>query len=186
MTSHVQVPGLYKIFDEILVNAADNKQRDRSMNKLAVTIDPAANTLSVWNNGRAVPVVVHAEHGVYVPELIFGHLLTSSNYDDDEKKGTAVKGRLELVKLADAMHYRAIRIDNSDYVLTVRHHLYPTLFHNSNDRSHGRPQRLRCQAGKHLFHGIHDRDSGHQKRKEVRADIPREHDRQGRADDHAI
>ena len=30
---------------------------------------------------------MHAEHKVYVPELIFGHLLTSSNYDDDEKKG---------------------------------------------------------------------------------------------------
>ena len=30
---------------------------------------------------------MHGDHGVYIPELIFGHLLTSSNYDDDEKKG---------------------------------------------------------------------------------------------------
>lgn len=35
-----------------------------------------------------IPVVIHKEHGVYVPELIFGNLLTSSNYNDDEKKGT--------------------------------------------------------------------------------------------------
>ena len=34
------VPGLYKIFDEILVNAADNKVRDLKMDKLEVTIDP--------------------------------------------------------------------------------------------------------------------------------------------------
>lgn len=33
------VPGLYKIFDEILVNAADNKQRDRSMDMIKVDID---------------------------------------------------------------------------------------------------------------------------------------------------
>lgn len=30
------VPGLYKIFDEIIVNAADNKQRDPNMSKLKV------------------------------------------------------------------------------------------------------------------------------------------------------
>ncbi|CAN0367953.1 unnamed protein product, partial [Hapterophycus canaliculatus] len=30
------VPGLYKIFDEIIVNAADNKQRDANMSKLKV------------------------------------------------------------------------------------------------------------------------------------------------------
>jgi hypothetical protein len=87
----VQVPGLYKIFDEILVNAADNKQRDPSgMTALKVTVDPASNTLSVWNNGRGIPVEIHKEHNIYVPELIFGHLLTSSNYDDDEKKGEFV------------------------------------------------------------------------------------------------
>lgn len=33
------VPGLYKIFDEILVNAADNKVRDPSMDTVRVTID---------------------------------------------------------------------------------------------------------------------------------------------------
>ncbi len=82
------VPGLYKIFDEILVNAADNKRRDARMSRLRVTVDAAAGKLSVWNNGAGVPIVKHGEHNVWIPELIFGHLLTSSNYDDDEKKVT--------------------------------------------------------------------------------------------------
>ena len=46
----------------------------------------AANEVRVYNNGDGVPVEVHKEEGVYVPELIFGHLLTSSNYNDEEKK----------------------------------------------------------------------------------------------------
>ena len=46
----------------------------------------AAGTINVWNNGSGIPVEMHKEEGVYVPELIFGHLLTSSNYDDNEKK----------------------------------------------------------------------------------------------------
>ncbi|KAL6911837.1 hypothetical protein ACP4OV_000642 [Aristida adscensionis] len=82
------VPGLYKIFDEILVNAADNKQRDPRMDSLRVDIDVAGCCISVYNNGDGVPVEVHREEGVYVPELIFGHLLTSSNYDDNVKKTT--------------------------------------------------------------------------------------------------
>ncbi|KAI9219108.1 DNA topoisomerase [Blastocladiella britannica] len=82
------VPGLYKIFDEILVNAADNKIRDGNMNALKVNIDPSANQISVYNNGKGIPISIHREEGVYVPELIFGHLLTSSNYDDDERKVT--------------------------------------------------------------------------------------------------
>ncbi|KAJ6385281.1 hypothetical protein OIU77_028466 [Salix suchowensis] len=82
------VPGLYKIFDEILVNAADNKQRDPKMDSLKVVIDVENNLVSVYNNGDGVPVDIHKEEGVYVPELIFGHLLTSSNYDDTMKKTT--------------------------------------------------------------------------------------------------
>ncbi|KAK9061834.1 hypothetical protein SSX86_019018 [Deinandra increscens subsp. villosa] len=82
------VPGLYKIFDEILVNAADNKQRDPKMDSVKVNIDVDNNLISVFNNGDGIPVEVHQEEGVYVPELIFGHLLTSSNYDDSIKKTT--------------------------------------------------------------------------------------------------
>ncbi|XP_051992577.1 DNA topoisomerase 2-beta isoform X2 [Xyrauchen texanus] len=82
------VPGLYKIFDEILVNAADNKQRDKNMTTIKINVDPESNTISVWNNGKGIPVVEHKDEKMYVPALIFGHLLTSSNYDDNEKKVT--------------------------------------------------------------------------------------------------
>jgi DNA topoisomerase-2 len=82
------VPALYKIFDEILVNAADNLKRDPTMNLIDVHIDKAAGCISVMNNGKGVPVQIHKEHQCYVPEMIFGQLLTSDNYDDNEKKVT--------------------------------------------------------------------------------------------------
>lgn len=81
-------PGMYKIFDEIVVNAADNKQRDPNMDKLDITIDASKNMVSVRNNGKGIPVLMHPSQGVYVPTLIFGHLLTGSNFDDEEKKTT--------------------------------------------------------------------------------------------------
>ncbi|CCE62443.1 hypothetical protein TPHA_0C02900 [Tetrapisispora phaffii CBS 4417] len=82
------VPGLFKIFDEILVNAADNKVRDKNMKRIDVDINAEENTISVRNDGRGIPVEIHEKEQIYIPELIFGHLLTSSNYDDDEKKVT--------------------------------------------------------------------------------------------------
>ena len=82
------VPGLYKIFDEIIVNAADNKIRDPKMSTIRVNVDRERGQISVYNDGKGVPVKIHAKEKVYVPELIFGHLLTSSNYDDEEKKVT--------------------------------------------------------------------------------------------------
>lgn len=46
------VPGLYKIFDEILVNAADHKQRDTSMSYIKVTINTDDNSISIENDGK--------------------------------------------------------------------------------------------------------------------------------------
>jgi DNA topoisomerase-2 len=54
------VPGLLKLFDEIIVNAADNKIRDPSMDRIEVTIDEKRNVISVWNNGKGIPVIRHA------------------------------------------------------------------------------------------------------------------------------
>lgn len=46
------------------------------------------NRIKIWNNGKGIPVVEHKEEKMYVPTMIFGHLLTSSNYNDDDKKVT--------------------------------------------------------------------------------------------------
>lgn len=81
------IPGLYKIFDEILVNAADNKVRDpEGQTVIKVWVD--THSVRVYNNGEGIPIQRHKEHQLWIPEMIFGHLLTSSNYDDDEAKVT--------------------------------------------------------------------------------------------------
>ena len=56
-------PGLHKIFDEVLVNAADNKRRAPTMDALRVEIDVAACCISVFNNGDGIPVESNQEEG---------------------------------------------------------------------------------------------------------------------------
>ncbi|PQE31363.1 hypothetical protein CJF32_00001942 [Rutstroemia sp. NJR-2017a WRK4] len=82
------VPGLYKIFDEIMVNAADNKQNDPNMKNIKVVVDREKGEISVENDGKGIPVEIHGKEKIYIPEMIFGHLLTGSNYDDEEAKTT--------------------------------------------------------------------------------------------------
>lgn len=79
-------PGFLKIFDEILTNATDHAVRDTSVTTIKVDISPETGEITVWNNGNGIPVVEHQEHKIYIPELIFGNLLTSSNYNDNEKR----------------------------------------------------------------------------------------------------
>lgn len=53
------VPGLYKIFDEILVNAADNKHNDKNMSEIRVTLDRETGEVSVKNDGKGIPIEIH-------------------------------------------------------------------------------------------------------------------------------
>ena len=92
------IPGLYKIFDEVLVNAIDQHIRiendqnvKHKVTNIKVNFDEDENRISVYNDGMGIPVVEHKEHKIHIPELIFGNLLTSSNYDKNEKKVTGGK-----------------------------------------------------------------------------------------------
>nr|POF15379.1 dna topoisomerase 2 [Quercus suber] len=106
------VPGLYKIFDEILVNAADNKQNDKNMDELRVWIDREEGQISVKNNGRGIPVEIHEKEGIHIPEMIFGHLLTSSNYDDEQAKVTG--GRNGYGAKLTNIYSTEFRLDTTD------------------------------------------------------------------------
>ena len=90
------VPGLFKLFDEGIVNCRDHVIRMASKveqnveNSLPVTyIDIAIlddGTIVMINDGNGIDVVQHPEYKTWVPELIFGHLRTSTNYNKEEKK----------------------------------------------------------------------------------------------------
>jgi DNA topoisomerase II len=89
-------PALIKIFDEILVNASDNRLRDPdNCSRLDITIDPGSGQrppqISVYNNGRGIPIQIHKGEKMFVPELVFGTLMTGSNFADSEKRITGGK-----------------------------------------------------------------------------------------------
>ena len=164
------VPGLYKIFDEILVNAADNKVRDPSMTCVRVDVDPVAGVVRVFNDGDGIPVEVHKEEQVYVPELIFGHLLTSSNYDDTEKK----------VRNGQT-HPQSCRFEphcSRDTALTLC----------ARARLSGcrRTQRIWRQAGQYLQHRVRYRDLRRQAGAPLSPGVPPQHVRQGGACHHRL
>ena len=84
-------PGLYKIYDEILANARDQKVRDANVKEIRINIDKEKGLISIYNDGEGIPTIVHKEYNIRVPELIFGNLLTSSNYKSNEERITGGK-----------------------------------------------------------------------------------------------
>lgn len=87
-------PGLFKIFDEILVNASDHETRLKSKNNenknllknIKVKIDKETGIIEVYNDGDGIDIVEHPTEKVYIPEMIFAHMLSSTNYDDSEER----------------------------------------------------------------------------------------------------
>lgn len=91
------IPGLYKLFDEGVVNCRDHVIRmlqraesaGGSNTKLVTHIEIAVSedgTIEMTNDGNGIDVAKHPEYNIWIPELIFGHLRTSTNYDKDEQK----------------------------------------------------------------------------------------------------
>lgn len=87
------IPGLYKLFDEGIVNCRDHVIRmiqSNLMDKKFVTyIDTTIGedgTITMANDGNGIDVAKHPEYDLWIPEMIFGHLRTSTNYNKDEKK----------------------------------------------------------------------------------------------------
>jgi len=88
------IPGLFKLFDEGIVNCRDHVVRmktrvdSKSENALPVThIDisiESDGTITMVNDGNGIDVA--QKEGIWIPELVFGHLRTSTNYNKDEKK----------------------------------------------------------------------------------------------------
>ena len=94
------IPAIYKIYDEIIVNARDqiirilnrNLKDDIPVTQLKVNINSETGEISVYNDGSGIDVAHHPSevdkdgNKIWIPALIFGELLTSINYDKSEKK----------------------------------------------------------------------------------------------------
>ena len=91
------IPGLYKCFDEAIVNCRDHyirllqKKKKKEKNIVPVTsididIDQETGIITLTNDGNGIDIAEHPEHKLWIPEMIFGHLMTSTNYKKSEKK----------------------------------------------------------------------------------------------------
>ena len=95
-TKYQWIPGLFKCFDEGIVNARDHAVRMSQKSKkssniitvknISIEVDKETGVITMTNDGNGIDVAKHPEYDLWIPEMIFGHLRTSTNYDKNEKK----------------------------------------------------------------------------------------------------
>ena len=90
-------PAWYKCFDELIVNAHDHKKRmekfikdepkakHKPVTKIAVTIHEDGG-IEFYNDGDGIHIEYLQKHKMYPTELIFGSLLSSTNFDDTQER----------------------------------------------------------------------------------------------------
>ena len=79
---------MLRVYVEALSNAIDNVWRSANTDTpcTKIKVDVKEDVITIWNNGLSIPINKDNNEGVYNPELIFGHLLTGSNYNDNEQR----------------------------------------------------------------------------------------------------
>lgn len=92
-------PAIIRLFTEVISNAIDNYQRslntDTPCTMIKVTHDEENDKVTIWNDGQVIPVELHEEEKVYNHTLVFSHMLSSSNYDDEgdnKREGSGLNG----------------------------------------------------------------------------------------------
>lgn len=103
-------PGFLNIFDEIITNASDHSIRTGKVKYIKVTVNK--DNIVVENDGPGIPVKIHKEHKLYVPEMLFGNLLTGENYDDSEER--TVGGRNGIGAKATNIYSKKFIIETAD------------------------------------------------------------------------
>ena len=129
------VPGLYKLFDEGIVNCRDHVIRmiqSPLLNKKFVThididIDETG-TITLTNDGNGIDIEKHPEYNIWIPEMIFGHLRTSTNYDKTQKKIVGGKNGFGFKLVLIWSLYG--RVETVDHVRGLK---YVQEFHNNLD-----------------------------------------------------
>ena len=146
-------PGLFKIFDELVVNALDHVVRQAGatgataaskVRQIIATVTPTS--FSIYNDGDGIPVTLHPEYKVMIPELIFGHLLTSSNYDEGEEK--VVGGKNGYGAKLTNIYSRVFTVKTYDgrFVYTQKF--------SDNMATVGKPTMVRGKAGAKQFTSV--------------------------------
>ena len=134
---HIEyIPGLYKLFDEGIVNCRDHVIRmihSSLLDKKFVTyIDTEIamdGTITMTNDGNGIDIAKHPENNMWIPEMIFGHLRTSTNYDKDEKKIVGGKNGFGFKLVLIWSTYG--RIETIDHTRGLK---YVQEFHNNLDK----------------------------------------------------
>lgn len=88
------IPGLYKLVDEGIVNCRDHVIRmiqspltnKKFVSFIETTIHPETGAITLMNDGNGIDIERHPENNLWIPEMVFGHLRTSTNYNKEEKK----------------------------------------------------------------------------------------------------
>lgn len=76
--------GFVKLYDEVLTNSSDHYIRTNQVKYIKINVQK--DHISIENDGPGIPIEMHKEHKIYVPELIFGNLMTGENFSDEEKR----------------------------------------------------------------------------------------------------
>jgi DNA topoisomerase-2 len=129
LTEVEYVPGLYKILDELIVNAWDQKIRlDRRktepnvcpVKNIRISIDQESGLFTIYNDGEGIDVAIHPEYKTWIVQMIFGQLLTSTNYNPDEDNTTGGKNGYGA-KLANVFSKR-FTVDTVDRMRKLRYY----------------------------------------------------------------